>query len=100
MKKYEAWSEILKALANPIRLFIIEELQKEEKSVSDFNELLHIDISTISRHLSILKNTGVIDSEKKGTKVIYRLKIPCVVNFLTCVQSVLKEKIEEQQKLI
>jgi ArsR family transcriptional regulator len=100
MKKYEAWSEILKALANPIRLFIIEELQKGEKSVSDFNELLHIDISTISRHLSILKNTGVIDSEKKGTKVIYRLKIPCVVNFLTCVQSVLKEKIEEQQKLI
>jgi ArsR family transcriptional regulator len=100
MKRYAAWSEILKALANPIRLFIIEELQKGEKSVSDFNELLHIDISTISRHLSILKNTGVIDSEKKGTKVIYRLKIPCVVNFLTCVQSVLKEKIEEQQKLI
>jgi len=100
LEKYEAWAEILKAIANPIRIFIIEELQKGEKSVSDFDGLLDIDISTISRHLSALKKVGVIESKKVGTQVFYKLKIPCAVNFLSCAQNVLKEKIEDQIKLL
>ena len=100
LKKYELWSEILKAIANPVRLLIIEELQKGEKSLGDFNNLLQIDISTISRHLNTLKKSGVIESNKKGTQVFYKLKIPCVLNFFTCVQEVLKERLKEEMKLL
>ncbi len=100
LKKYETWAEILKALANPVRLFIIEELHKGEKSLGEFNKLLHIDISTISRHLSTLKKAGIIDSTKRGTQVYFRLKIPCVINFLKCAEDVLKESVQEKIKIL
>ncbi len=100
LKKYETWAEILKAIANPVRLFIIEELNKGEKSLGEFNKLLHIDISTISRHLTTLKKAGVIESKKKGTQVYFRLKIPCVVNFLECAENVLKESVQEKMKIL
>ena len=68
LKKYEAWTEVLKAIANPVRLFIIEELERGEKCVNDFNELLNIDISTISRHLTTLKKAGVNLTKEKVEK--------------------------------
>ena len=100
LKKYEAWTEILKAIANPVRLFIIEELEKGERCVNDFNEMLYLDVSTVSRHLSTLKKAGVIDSDKRGNQVFYKLKIPCVMNFFTCTDSVVRQKIEDNMKVI
>ena len=100
LKKYEAWTEVLKAIANPVRLFIIEELERGEKCVNDFNELLNIDISTISRHLTTLKKAGVIEADKRGTQVFYKLKIPCVMNFFTCTHNVIMQKLEEQMSII
>jgi ArsR family transcriptional regulator len=50
------------------------------------------DISTVSRHLSLLKNAGIVDDDKRGTQVFYSLKVPCVLNFFTCVESVLESE--------
>ena len=58
------------------------------------------DMSTVSRHLAILRNAGIVDDEKHGTQVFYRLSLNCVRGFLTCVDSVLKSSAEEQAKLL
>jgi ArsR family transcriptional regulator len=58
------------------------------------------DISTISKHLSVLKNTGIVVDEKRGTQVFYALRIPCVLRFLSCVESVLRANAKAQAALV
>lgn len=90
-KKYEYHSEIIKALAHPARLFIVDFLSGGEKCVCKFTEELGLDQSTVSKHLSVLKKAGIVDSEKRGLNVYYRLKCPCIMNIFECVKSVNKE---------
>jgi DNA-binding transcriptional ArsR family regulator len=92
---YEAKSRVFKALAHPTRLFIVDELSRGERCVLDMTEMIGDDISTVSKHLSILKAAGIITDEKRGTQVFYTLKIPCVVNFFSCVQDVQENLVEE-----
>ena len=89
-KLYEARARVIKAMAHPTRLFIVEELSKGEHCVCDLTEMVKADISTVSKHLSILKNAGIIEDDKRGAQVFYALKVPCVLNFFTCVESVLE----------
>ena len=99
LQKYEARAEIIKAMAHPTRLMIIEELSKQERCVGELTEMVGADTSTVSKHLLILKNTGIVADEKRGQMVFYKLQIPCVLNFLSCVESVLQERIKAQMAL-
>lgn len=89
---YRAQSQIFKALAHPTRLFIVEMLSRGELCVCEITAMVEVDISTISKHLSILKNTGIIEDSKRGQNVYYKLKMPCVLNFFSCIKEVLKSK--------
>ena len=91
-KLYEARARVIKAMAHPTRLFIVEELSHGERCVCDLTEMVGADISTVSKHLSLLKNARIVEDEKRGTQVFYSLKVPCVLNFFTCVESVLKSE--------
>ena len=75
--KYRDESELLKAVAHPMRLQIIELLllkpPTEGCSVNSIQKILGIPQPTISQHLQILKNKGIIDGSKTGTKVCYRV---------------------------
>ncbi|MCK7507059.1 MAG: metalloregulator ArsR/SmtB family transcription factor [Desulfobacterales bacterium] len=64
--RYEARAKILKAMAHPSRLLIIEELQKQERCVNELTEMVGADTSTVSKHLSVLKNAGLVTVEKEG----------------------------------
>lgn len=99
-QRYEYRSKILKAMAHPTRLFIIDELYKEKKCVQELTNMIGHDISTVSRHLSVLRNAGIIKSKKVEKKVYYELICPCVVNFFTCVDEVIQENVNEQLKVI
>lgn len=85
---YKAKAEIIKALAHPTRLFIVEELSRGERCVNDLTEMIGVEMPTVSRHLSQLKNVGILLDEKRGSQVFYRLRVPCVLNFFKCVQAV------------
>ena len=89
-KLYDARARVIKAMAHPTRLFIVEELSSGERCVCDLTEMVGADVSTVSKHLSLLKNAGIVEDDKRGTQVFYSLKVPCVLNFFTCVESVLK----------
>ncbi len=91
-RQYEARAAIIKALAHPSRLFIVEELKKQDRNVGELTEMIGSDASTVSKHLSILKNTGIISDERKGTTIIYHLQTPCILNFIGCVEEVLEAK--------
>jgi len=94
-KLYEARARVIKAMAHPTRLFIVEELSKDERCVCDLTEMVGADVSTVSKHLSLLKNAGIVEDDKRGNQVFYSLKVPCVLNFFTCVESVLDSARDE-----
>ncbi|MEW6749989.1 MAG: metalloregulator ArsR/SmtB family transcription factor [Candidatus Latescibacterota bacterium] len=98
--RLEARARLIKALAHPTRLFIVEQLSEGEECVCRLAVLVGADISTVSRHLSLLKSAGIVHDDKRGTQVFYRLTMPCVLHFLGCVESMLKTAAEEQMSLV
>lgn len=88
---FEARADIIKAMAHPSRLFIINELSKGERCVCELRDGVGADISTVSKHLSVLKNAGIVEDDKRGLQVFYRLRCPCILNFFGCIENVLEE---------
>ena len=97
---FEARAEIVKALAHPTRLLIVDELSKGERCVCELREEIGADISTVSIHLSVLKNAGVVEDDKRGLQVFYRLRCPCILNFFGCLENVLQENARRQRALV
>jgi ArsR family transcriptional regulator len=93
-------AEILKALAHPTRLLMVEALAKGERCVCELNELVPADHSTISKHLSILKKAGILSDRKEGLKVFYRLETPCVLQFMGCVVSAISSRTQKELSLL
>jgi len=91
---------VLKAMAHPTRLFIIEELEKGERCVCDLTEQIGADVSTVSKHLSVLKQAGIVIDDKRGNQVFYRLRVPCILNFFGCVESVLESSARDRTALL
>ncbi len=81
---YKREVEILKALANEARLMIVDLLDEKEYSVGELTELLELNQSTVSKHLSILYHAGIVDYKKSGNTVLYRLLTPCVLDAFKC----------------
>ena len=98
--RFEARAKIIKAMAHPTRLYVIDELSREEKCVCELTTMIGADISTVSKHLAILKGAGLVVDEKRGVQVFYKLRVPCVLDFLNCVETVMKSNIQEQLRLI
>jgi DNA-binding transcriptional ArsR family regulator len=92
--KYKVKAEIMKALAHPTRLFIVDELSQGERCVCELQEMIGADMSTVSKHLTVLKNAGIVIDDKRGLQVFYTLQTPCILNALDCVEQVLKNRIE------
>lgn len=78
-------AEKFKALGHPIRLWIAQQLLIQEHCVQEFVEPSGLDVSTVSQHLAVLKQAGVLTDEKRGKYVFYRLRCPCVRKFLECI---------------
>jgi ArsR family transcriptional regulator len=74
MLSYEKGSELLKAIAHPVRMEIIVRLKSDGCNVSEIQKNLGLPQSTISQHLRILKNAGVLSNRRDGTKVCYTIE--------------------------
>ena len=91
-KLYELKAEIIAAAGNPIRLAIIEYLAAGEQCVCDVAAYVGAQRSNVSRHLGVLLNAGLVTHHKDGLRMMYSLRTPCVLNFTTCVEGVLREQ--------
>ena len=100
LNRLEARANIIKAMAHSTRLFIINRLEEGECCVCELTELIGADMSTVSKHLSVLRNAGIINSEKRGTQIFYSLKCPCVLRFFDCIEKVIESNADEQKRLM
>ncbi|MBT3279116.1 MAG: winged helix-turn-helix transcriptional regulator [Phycisphaerales bacterium] len=80
---------ILKAMAHPTRLLVLEELADGERCVCDLQTLIGSDMSTVSKHLSVLKTAGLIEPRRAGMNVFYTLMTPCLLQFFSCIEAAL-----------
>jgi ArsR family transcriptional regulator len=97
IEEAEIRSNIIKAMAHPVRLMIIEYLKDKARPFSDVFGLFGIDKSTVSKHLLVLKEAGIVSSRKTGADMIYTLEVPCVTDFFGCVTAVIENNVRRQQ---
>lgn len=89
--RYGIRARIIKALAHPSRLMMVDELSRGERCVCELTDLVGADMSTVSKHLSLLKKAGIVQDEKRGLQVFYRLRCPCILRFFDCIEAVIEE---------
>ena len=83
---------IIKAMGHPSRLAMLLALAKGELCVCALKEIVGADMSTVSKHLSLMRSAGLVEDRKQGLKVFYRLTRPCIVEFLNCIDTMVEAK--------
>jgi ArsR family transcriptional regulator len=91
-------ADIMKALANPVRVLVIHALQQGEKCVSDLNKMVKLNQSNMSRHLTVLKKAGILSDRRDGMRVYYRLQLPGILNAFECTSDVVKSVARQHQE--
>lgn len=83
----EQQAAIFKALGHASRLMMVKALGTGDKCVNELHELVGGDLSTISKHLTVLKNAGIVETYKQGNFVFYHLTLQCVSTFIRCLEN-------------
>lgn len=83
---YRSGAELFKALSHPSRLLIIDALSQGEHCVADLTSMIGSDMSTVSNHLAVLRNVGLIRDERRGQQVFYTLTTSCVTKAFGCME--------------
>ena len=100
-KRYiAAQARIFKALGHPSRLLMVDALREGEKCVCELQALVGDDMSTISKHLAVLREAGVVSSEKRGTSIFYRLTLCCLDTFLQCTGELVERRALSQMEML
>jgi DNA-binding transcriptional ArsR family regulator len=102
-ERYEMQAEVLRALAHPIRLAVLDILKDGERCVCEIVEALAslgAERSNVSRHLAVMRQGGLVRDRKAGLKVFYELRTPCVTGFLSCVDGVLHDRLARHEKAL
>ncbi|WP_145052754.1 ArsR/SmtB family transcription factor [Lignipirellula cremea] len=99
-RRYEARAKIAKALAHPSRLLMLDLLQQQEYCVGELTQKVGADQSTVSKHLAILKDVGMVSVRKEGSLSYYRLQCDCLGGFFSCMESVLSADLSCRQDAI
>ena len=99
-KLYRLKADVIAAAGHPIRLAVIDFLKDGEQCVCDISEYVGAKRSNVSRHLGVLLKAGVVSQRKDGLKMMYALRTPCVLNFMKCVEGVLRENAREASKVL
>ena len=85
-------SGIVKAMAHPTRLLVMETLMKGERCVNDLTYMAGCDVTTLSKHLSVMKRAGLLVCEKRGLNVYYQIACPCFAEFFSCIDLIVRNR--------
>ncbi len=99
-KLYKLKADVIAAAGHPIRLAVIDFLKDGEQCVCDISEYVGARRSNVSRHLGVLLKAGVVSQRKDGLKMMYSLRTPCVLNFMKCVEGVLRVNAREASEVL
>ncbi|RQW90079.1 MAG: transcriptional regulator [Geobacter sp.] len=95
-----ARAEILKAIAQPTRMKIIEFLREGERCVCEIFPAIDEEQSNTSRHLNMMQSCGILARRKEGIKIMYWLKHPEVLEILELVSAILRKEISGKNDLL
>lgn len=98
--RYEARAKIAKAMAHPSRLLMLDLLQKKEMCVGELTKEVGADQSTVSKHLAVLKDVGLVSVRKYGAMSYYQLKCGCLDGFFACMEAVLVSDLTCRQEAL
>ena len=96
----EMKAEVLKALAQPTRLKILELLRNGERCICEIVPAVNGEQSNISRHISLMQKSHLVTTRKDGVKVMVKVKDPKIFEILDSIGTVLKNRVSEQSKLM
>lgn len=96
----ELKAEILKALAQPTRLKILELLRNGEKCICEIVPAINGEQSNISRHISLMQRSHLVTTRKDGVRLMVKVKDPEIFNILDRVSKILKNQMNEQSRLL
>lgn len=91
---------VIKAVAHPLRIAVVDFLRDGEKCVCDIAVHLGSDRSNVSRHLAVMLKAGVLCCRKDGLQVYYELRTPCILKFLQCAGKTLEHNLREEMVLL
>ncbi len=95
----EARARVMKALASPVRLKILDELSRGERCVCELQPLFAMNKSTLSRHVAALRNVGIVGERREGVRSFLRLLTPCILTVFDCALGVIRAEAERQSEL-
>jgi len=81
---------IMRALAHPVRVLLVDALASGERCVCELNRVADVDQSRVSRHLSALRRAGIVSCRRDGMRVFYRLETPCILRAFSCAAQVVR----------
>lgn len=97
---FELHAEVCKALSNPVRLRVINELQDKEMTVGALAKKLGIRQAHLSQHLAVLRQRGVVASRKDGVNVYYCIANPKIIKACNLMRAVLMENLQKDQSIL
>jgi len=96
----ELKAEVLKVLAQPTRLKILELLRNGERCICEIVPAIHGEQSNISHHISLMQKSHLVTTRKDGVKVMVKVKDPRIFKILDSIGTILKNQMDEQSRLI
>ena len=97
---YKIKADFLKALAHPMRLQIIELLKNGEKNVGSIMKVLSIQQSSLSRHLTVLREAGILKSRQQGTVIYYDIEDHDIFHVLRPIAEMLRKKLKKTEAVL
>jgi DNA-binding transcriptional ArsR family regulator len=92
---YQDQAAIFKALGHPSRLAMVHALGTQERCVCELQQIVGSDMSTVSKHLALLKQVGIVTIRREGNQIFYHLRTPCILELFTCLASVRESESSE-----
>jgi len=89
-EELKARARVMRALASPARLKIVDELSRGERCICELQPLFPMNKSTLSRHVAELKNVGIVGERQEGVRRYLRLLTPCVLQMFDCALGVIR----------
>ena len=97
---YQMHANICKTFTAPIRLMIMEQLQSGEKTVSELEQELGIRQATLSQHLAVLREKGIVICKKQGQSAYYKISNPKIIKACKLMKEVLLEQLKQNSNLL
>ncbi len=98
-EELNARARVMKALASPVRLKIVDELSRGERCMCELQPLFPMNKSTLSRHIAELKNVGIVGERREGVRIFLRLQTPCILDVFDCTMGVIRSEAKRQIQL-